>query len=320
MSATLDTPVDAPSPRQRTRPLAVSLPWRLSRRIASLRLTVALFALSMVLVFFGTLAQVDQGIWTVVDQYFRSWYVQVPFQLIATFGWKFFEFPDPGTTWGGTFPLPGGWLLGGVMLVNLIAAHLTRFKLSWRRTGIILIHAGLILLMVGELVTGLYAVESHMVLQVGETTNFIDNSRRVELAITDPASGRTVTVPQEMLKPGAMISHPELPIDIEVTEYLKNTNLHPTTGGDDRDGVVSVFGVRYEVVSSSEQSGVKSEREDAVAIRVKLRKKASTDILDERLLSLWQYPNYYGRQFMGLPVEVAVDGKPIRVQLEPTDS
>ena len=39
----------------------------------SLKLTVTLLALSMVLVFAGTLAQVDKGIWTVMDQYFRCW-------------------------------------------------------------------------------------------------------------------------------------------------------------------------------------------------------------------------------------------------------
>ena len=39
----------------------------------SLRLTVTLLSLSMILVFCGTLAQVDKGIWTVMDQYFRTW-------------------------------------------------------------------------------------------------------------------------------------------------------------------------------------------------------------------------------------------------------
>ena len=171
MSTTLDAPAGTPSPQQSPRLRAVPVHWRAVKVLASLQLTVALFALSMVLVFFGTLAQVDKGIWTVVDEYFRSWYVWVPFQLIATFGWKFFEFPSPSAQWGGSFPLPGGWLLGGIMLANLLAAHLTRFKLSWRRAGIITIHLGVILLMLGELVTGLYAVESRMVLQVGETTN-----------------------------------------------------------------------------------------------------------------------------------------------------
>ena len=39
----------------------------------SLKLTVTLLSFSMVLVFCGTLAQVDKGIWTVMDQYFRTW-------------------------------------------------------------------------------------------------------------------------------------------------------------------------------------------------------------------------------------------------------
>ena len=37
----------------------------------SLKLTVVLLVLSMILVFAGTLAQMDKGIWTVMDQYFR---------------------------------------------------------------------------------------------------------------------------------------------------------------------------------------------------------------------------------------------------------
>ena len=45
------------------------------RALASLRLTVVLFVLSMALVFFGTLAQIDNGIWTVVSAYFRSFFV-----------------------------------------------------------------------------------------------------------------------------------------------------------------------------------------------------------------------------------------------------
>lgn len=315
MSATLDTLADSQSPQQRPHPAGANPLWRVIKALSSLQLTVALFTLSMLLVFFGTLAQVDKGIWTVVDEYFRSWVVWVPFQLIASFGWKFFEFPAAGTQWGGSFPLPGGWLIGGVMLANLIAAHLTRFKLSWRRSGIILIHFGVILMMIGELVTGLYAVESRMVLQIGEKTNFIDHSRRVELAFISTETGRTVTVPQGMLTSGATITSSELPVDVEVVEFLKNTDLHPAAGGDDLDGVVRVDGIRYKVVPSSEQSGVKSEREDAAAVRVKILKKGTQDVLAERMLSLWQYPNYSGRQYLAIPVEVLADGKPVRVML-----
>src|SRR5262249_15413491 len=101
--------------------------------LASLRLTVVLFALSIVLVFCGTLAQIDAGIWSVVGQYFRSLYVWIPFQLF---------FPRRLQISGG-FPFPGGWLLGGLLLVNLLAAHAVRFRVNWRRSGILLIHSGL---------------------------------------------------------------------------------------------------------------------------------------------------------------------------------
>ena len=53
----------------------------------------------------------------------------------------------------GSFPFPGGWLLGSVLLVNLLAAHAIRFKLSWKRSGILLLHAGIILMMIGEFIT-----------------------------------------------------------------------------------------------------------------------------------------------------------------------
>src|SRR5438128_10074825 len=85
--------------------------------LASLRLTVVLFALSMVLVFVGTLAQMDEGIWTVVTRYFRSFGVWVPFQLFVKLGQVFFGVPKTvqiADHWG--FPFPGGWTLGSLLL------------------------------------------------------------------------------------------------------------------------------------------------------------------------------------------------------------
>src|SRR5262245_13545366 len=49
--------------------------------LASLRLTVALFAMAIFLVFAGTLAQVDQDIWDVMSQYFRTWFAWIDFQV-----------------------------------------------------------------------------------------------------------------------------------------------------------------------------------------------------------------------------------------------
>ena len=110
------------SPRQN--PLAV---------LTSMRLTVALLVLSVVIVFTATLDQVHLGVWGVQEKYFRSFFV---FTQISGTG-----------IWIPVFP--GGYLLGGALIVNLVAAHVYRFRLSWRKSGIWLTHIGLILLIVG---------------------------------------------------------------------------------------------------------------------------------------------------------------------------
>ena len=80
--------------------------------IASLRLTVFCLGLGMILIFAATLDQVNLGIHAVEKKYFQS--------LFAF--WQI-----PGAKFGGFhlgLPLPGGYLLGGVVLVNLACRFL----------------------------------------------------------------------------------------------------------------------------------------------------------------------------------------------------
>ena len=327
MSTTIGVPMgseshshgESPVPRKTTSPwtAAQTLFWSVLKPAASLQVTVALFALSMVLVFFGTMAQIEKSNISVINDYFRWWYVWIPFQLIAEFGKKFFDFPET-LVWKRSFPFPGGWVLGGLMLINLIAAHLTRFKLSWRRAGVITIHLGVILMLVGELVTGLCAVESRMMLQVGESKNFIDHSRDIELAFTNEATHQTTTIPQDRLNAGETISNPNLPIDVEVVARYKNTTLRTAVGGDDSDKVISIFGGRYRVEPSSESSGVSMDQsEDVPGVRVRLLNKNTHEVLGERMYSLWEYENgpAGSRRYMALPSKVNVGGTTYMVEL-----
>ena len=105
--------------------------WRLSKLLmplASLRLTVAPFAMGIFLIFAGTLAQVDRDIWDVMSQYFRTFVAWIPFQVF--FPKSFFA----GDAWRvpGGFWFPGGWLIGGAMGINLLAVHGLRFKVQAR--------------------------------------------------------------------------------------------------------------------------------------------------------------------------------------------
>ena len=91
--------------------------------LASLRLTVVLFALSMVLVLVGTLAQRHYDIWYVVNEYFRTDFAWVELRA-------FFPSSSLGVSPQLKFPFPGGWLIGGLLTVNLLAAHLLRFRIA----------------------------------------------------------------------------------------------------------------------------------------------------------------------------------------------
>src|SRR5262245_61634131 len=206
----------APGPRSKAEYI------RTPETAGSLRITVVLFALSILLVVFGTLAQVHLGTWNAVNVYFRTGFVWVPLQIF---------FPRDVVV-SGSFPFPGGWLLGGLMLVNLLAAHAIRFKVSWKRSGILMIHAGLIVLMLSELVTGLAAVEGHMMITEGQSSNFVQIHHEWELAFVntaDPSVDDTVVVPDRFLRPGEVVRNDLLPCDIEVIRYMVNSDLVPAS-------------------------------------------------------------------------------------------
>ncbi len=182
----------------------------------SLRLTVVLLVLSLILVFAATLDQVNLGIWAVQEKYFRSLFVL----------WRVGDIPIP--------VFPGGYLIGGFLLVNLVAAHIYRFKFTWRKAGIFLTHIGLILLLLGELFSGLWQEDFQMRLVEGETKNYSESFRANELAIvetTDPKFDDVVAIPEPVLADRDEIQHPKLPFRVVTREYYPNAvlQLHANT-------------------------------------------------------------------------------------------
>jgi hypothetical protein len=176
----------------------------------SLKLTVVLLVLGMVLVFAATLDQVNLGIWAVQEKYFRSFIVYARFGNLAV-------------------PMfPGGYLIGGLLLTNLIAAHIYRFSFSWRKAGIQLAHFGLILLLLGELFTGILQEDFQMRIGRGETVNFAESFRDHELAIidtTDAHADAVVAIPAPMLERGRPIQHPKLPFRVVPMAYHPNSDV-----------------------------------------------------------------------------------------------
>ena len=178
----------------------------------SLQLTVALLILSLILVFVATLDQVNLGIWAVQAKYFRSFAV-------------LWHVPDTNYS----LPVfPGGYLIGGLLLINLVSAHIYRFSLSWKKSGIQLAHAGVILLLLGELFTGLWSRESFMRIDQGETKQYSESFLNSELVIldhSDPKFDTVVAVPEALLRDKKSFQHAKLPFSVTVREYYPNINV-----------------------------------------------------------------------------------------------
>ena len=180
---------------------------------ASLRLTLTLLSLSMILIFVATLEQVRIGIRGALAEYFESF-----------FGIWYY----PEQFWGSEYlhsiplPIPGGYLLGGLLIINLTSAFLVRFQWTGKKIGIQLIHSGIILLLIGQLATQAIQEESRMQINKGEQTNYIERFHGVELAlrdVTDPSKEKVITIPQELLENGGILFDEELRNEIVNFNY-----------------------------------------------------------------------------------------------------
>lgn len=188
--------------------------------LTSLKLTIACLAILMVLVLACTIDQVSLGTWGAVELYMRSWIVwrPMPGVLARPFGLE-----------GTPVPVfPGGALVGLVLMANLVAAQLRRLELSWKKAGLWIVHAGLILLFVGEFITGVYQVDSYMEINEGQTVNFVESHRDHELVVTDvtdPAHDEVYGVPQGTLAHEGTVALPGTPVTLKIHRFMLNAEL-----------------------------------------------------------------------------------------------
>ncbi len=163
---------------------------RLVKSLTSLRLTVVLLCAGLLLVFVGTLAQVHEGLYQAQTRYFKSWLVWRP--TIGDYQWPIL--------------LPGGYLLGTLLIVNLLAAHAKRFKFTKKKIGIVMVHTGVVCLLLGQLLT--------------------------DIDTTDPQHDEVVTIAEELAATSKEIRPEKLPFTLRLLNYWPNAALfsHPTNG------------------------------------------------------------------------------------------
>ena len=419
--------------------------------LASLKLTVVLLTLSIFVVLVGTLAQTRADIWQVIDEYFRFDFGKLvtgsfPFvnlgELFVTVEGGLFPsaFGLTAPTWLDAirFPFPKGWTLGILLMVNLLAAHLTRFKLqatgkrlwlgvgvtafgllvTWaviasgdfayglqeervvsfdllwklilasvaviacacgygaftvgreekprtaervmlgasaaglltlffyllslgqdgrledaymrilwqlikatvagvllligcvilfrKRAGIVLLHAGVGLLMVGEILVGVQASEAQMSIEEGRANNYAEDSRAWEVAVIDQTAGdgasfEETVVAADAFEGGETVAVPGRGVSLRIREFFENSQIQRPSWDDDlvaTDGV----GTRAVIVPLKPGDGLTSSVDQPSAYVDVL--DGSGDVLQTLLLA----------SQLG-PETVVVGGKPLQVDL-----
>jgi hypothetical protein len=262
--------------------------------LTSLRITVTLLALSVLLIFFGTLAQVDQGLWKAQTIWFRSYYVTM--QHLQLFDWRF------------VVPFfPGGRLIGFALFANLTAAFLKRFSWKREKIGIHLVHSGVILLLLGQLATEIFSNESTIRLRLGQTLNYSEDQLKDELTFsTDTTDGKetVVAIPGSMLKPGKEIKTDALPFTVNVKDYYVNSQLR-RRGPMVDSPAVATQGAGTQLVVEKRQEVTDMDSRNLPYAYVELLKGTQS-------LGTWLVTPWLG--FLETPEqEVAVDGKNYRI-------
>lgn len=172
--------------------------------LSSSRITVGCLFLLFVLTFWGTIAQVQQGLYAAQDRFFNSFYF-----LAAGF-----------------IPVPGAQLVLWVFFINLICSMALTFRKysQWVNVGLLITHLGLIIYFVAAFMIFHVSQESNVHLAEGESTNVSTAYQDWELAFwTDEGPEHQVTaIDAKDFKPGYQIPFSKRDFTMTVNQYYAN--------------------------------------------------------------------------------------------------
>ena len=152
----------------------------------------------MVLLVIGTVAQKDIGLYQAEQIYFSSWFF-----------------------WFGFVPLPGGLSTLLIIFINLLAKFLLKSKWTWRQSGTIITHFGILLLFVGALFTALTTKEGFLLIPEGHSNDrLLDYHQKVFYLFKDEQ--QIAMVPFENLENLRQQLSEHIPFKIQPLYICKN--------------------------------------------------------------------------------------------------
>jgi len=212
--------------------------------LASMKLACALLVMLGILTWLGTLEQVHSGLFDVQRKYFES------FLLVHDFG------PV-------SIPLPGANLVLSILALNLLVGGFVRIRKSRETIGILVTHAGIVMLLLAAIVKHHASQDGRVTLREGESAAWFESDTRWELVVRESLAGGGVhehVVPFDALEHGETTAPPrveaaDLPFAIEVR--AAHANCRPGANGagvelaplaHDREVTRNIPGVEFALV------------------------------------------------------------------------
>ena len=206
------------------------IPLRILNFLSGLGLATTLLVILMVLTWVATLEQVLYGLHATLEKYFTP----------KASG--LFVFPDAGIvheslTGKRLPPLPGGYWVCALLVVNLTLGGIIRMRRGWNKVGILMAHFGIIFMVVAGGVAQLK--EERGVMMLGETPNpvfpntadYAQAFTETTVEITEVKDGKPVG-PVHFVKDAyyrdleaadrRVARLPKLPFDLEFQGYVQN--------------------------------------------------------------------------------------------------
>jgi hypothetical protein len=199
----------------------------IARVLGSFGLAVALILTLFLLTWFGTLEQVDHGLYEVQKRYFESWFV------VHHLG------PVP-------ILLPGGMKVMLLLALNLVVGGMIRIRWNKRNAGVLIAHFGMAFLMVAGAVKQFNSEDGLMSLHPNQQRGVFESDSRYEVVIWDATeqmqAGNAAHAPitEHRIDPDDVRAltgdrrrtfHSEvLPFDVVLERFVANSRIVPAAG------------------------------------------------------------------------------------------
>jgi hypothetical protein len=177
--------------------------------------TITMLLLGL-LTWFATLEQIDNGLYPTLMKYFdwRSVF------LLPEINGKMVP-----------LPLPGGYWVCVVLLVNLTLGGIIRIRKGWRHYGNLIAHFGIIFMLAGGGVAHHFSERGNMAVGEGESSDAAEDYFEYVVEVTEIKDGKPGTVHvirgkdiEDLEGAKARVFRlPDMPFDLELTGFLKNT-------------------------------------------------------------------------------------------------